>query len=78
MGWNQIEYRPGRGCCAISAAAVRLLRSQYYVPEQTIAAATCTYGTRYTAALEAGHVFGVQFHPEKSGRHRAADCAQLL
>jgi imidazoleglycerol phosphate synthase glutamine amidotransferase subunit HisH len=31
------------------------------------AAAVCTYGLPYTAALEAGNVSGVQFHPEKSG-----------
>jgi glutamine amidotransferase len=42
----------------------------YYVPEDVggeRAAALCEYGVRYTAALEAGNVFGVQFHPEKSG-----------
>ena len=31
------------------------------------AAATCTYEHPYTAVLEAGNVYGVQFHPEKSG-----------
>jgi imidazoleglycerol phosphate synthase glutamine amidotransferase subunit HisH len=31
------------------------------------AAAICTYELPYTAALESGNVFGVQFHPEKSG-----------
>ena len=27
---------------------------------------TCTYDVTYTAALESGSVYGVQFHPEKS------------
>ena len=30
-------------------------------------AATCDYSVPYTAVLESGNVFGVQFHPEKSG-----------
>jgi imidazoleglycerol phosphate synthase glutamine amidotransferase subunit HisH len=31
-------------------------------------AATCEYtGVAYTAVLESANLFGVQFHPEKSG-----------
>jgi imidazoleglycerol phosphate synthase glutamine amidotransferase subunit HisH len=30
-------------------------------------AAICTYVAPYTAILESGNTFGVQFHPEKSG-----------
>ena len=37
------------------------------MPENPRASATCTYEVRYTAALESGNVYGVQFHPEKSG-----------
>ena len=29
--------------------------------------ALCDYGVRYAAAIESENVFGVQFHPEKSG-----------
>jgi imidazoleglycerol phosphate synthase glutamine amidotransferase subunit HisH len=39
----------------------------YYAPAIPQTAATCTYSLPYTAVLEAGHTFGVQFHPEKSG-----------
>ena len=39
----------------------------YYVPENGATAARCTYGVPYTAVLEDRNVFGVQFHPEKSG-----------
>ena len=39
----------------------------YYVPVDARAAAICTYAAPYTAVLEADNVFGVQFHPEKSG-----------
>ena len=38
----------------------------YYVPSNERASATCTYELPYTAALECGNVYGVQFHPEKS------------
>jgi glutamine amidotransferase len=27
---------------------------------------TCTYGETFTAVLQAGNVYGAQFHPEKS------------
>jgi imidazoleglycerol phosphate synthase glutamine amidotransferase subunit HisH len=30
-------------------------------------AATSEYTLPYTAVLESGNIFGVQFHPEKSG-----------
>jgi imidazole glycerol-phosphate synthase subunit HisH len=68
MGWNELAVRK-------DSKLVRQLGSRpfvyfahsYYVPENERASATCTYEVPYTAVLECGNVFGVQFHPEKSG-----------
>ncbi len=68
MGWNEIAPRNG----------ARLLRNlaphpylyfahSYYAPLTDATAATCTYAVEYTAVLESDNVYGVQFHPEKSG-----------
>ena len=69
MGWNEI----------VPAGAPRLLNGlgakpyvyfahSFYCPASRETAASCEYtGIRYTAVLESGNVFGVQFHPEKSG-----------
>jgi glutamine amidotransferase len=39
-----------------------------YAPEQTDdTSATCDYGGPVVASAERGHVWGTQFHPEKSG-----------
>jgi imidazole glycerol-phosphate synthase subunit HisH len=67
MGWNALEVRPGARLFAAGARPYVYFAHSYYVPEVADTSAVCTYGVRYTAALEAGNVFGVQFHPEKSG-----------
>jgi imidazole glycerol phosphate synthase glutamine amidotransferase subunit len=68
MGWNELELRrESRLVRDLNAHAFVYFAHSYYVPENERAAAICTYGTPYTAVLECGNVFGVQFHPEKSG-----------
>jgi len=68
MGWNQLE--PRNGSClldGIDPHAHVYFAHSFYVPVADATAATCTYSVPYTAVLEAGNTFGVQFHPEKSG-----------
>jgi len=68
MGWNEIEARPdSRLVRNLNAQPYVYFAHSYYVPETEKSAATCTYAVRYTAVLESANVFGVQFHPEKSG-----------
>ena len=68
MGWNELELRrESKLVHDLNARPYVYFAHSYYVPEDTRAAATCTYTTPYTAVLECGNVFGVQFHPEKSG-----------
>ena len=67
MGWNELEVRPGSRLIPGGSSPFVYFAHSYYVPEVPDASALCTYEVRYTAALEAGNVFGVQFHPEKSG-----------
>jgi len=67
MGWNQLEPNaPSKLLGNLSAPYVYFAHS-YYVPETPATAVRCTYGVPYTAVLEDRNVFGVQFHPEKSG-----------
>jgi imidazole glycerol phosphate synthase glutamine amidotransferase subunit len=68
MGWNELEARgPSKLLAGLGARPFVYFAHSYYAPEHACAAATCAYAERFTAALEAGNLFGVQFHPEKSG-----------
>jgi imidazole glycerol phosphate synthase glutamine amidotransferase subunit len=68
MGWNELERRgPCRLLDGLGSNPYLYFAHSYYVPLSPVTAAACTYTLPYTAVLEAGNVFGVQFHPEKSG-----------
>ena len=68
MGWNELEVRPASKLVRdLPARPYVYFAHSYYVPENSRASATCTYELTYTAVLESANVYGVQFHPEKSG-----------
>jgi len=68
MGWNEIEPRHGSKLLANLAPHPYLyFAHSYYAPLNDATAATCNYTAPYTAVLESKNIFGVQFHPEKSG-----------
>jgi imidazole glycerol phosphate synthase glutamine amidotransferase subunit len=68
MGWNELEVKTGSKLVRdLPARPFVYFAHSYYVPVDARAAAICTYAAPYTAVLEADNVFGVQFHPEKSG-----------
>lgn len=68
MGWNQLESRvPSRLLAGLDSRPYVYFAHSYYVPETPVTAAACNYSVPYTAVLDSGNIFGVQFHPEKSG-----------
>lgn len=64
MGWNAVVFKDGR-FTSFSDRYFYFVHS-YYAPviEQTIGFSE--YGVTFSAAVQKGHCFGVQFHPEKS------------
>jgi imidazole glycerol phosphate synthase glutamine amidotransferase subunit len=68
MGWNDIQDTPGAKLLAnLSSRPYLYFAHSYYAPLNEATAATCQYSVPYTAVLETKNIFGVQFHPEKSG-----------
>ena len=66
-GTSSIASAPSTLLAGLPAHPYVYFAHSYYVPVVEQTAATCTYALPYTAVLESGNVFGVQFHPEKSG-----------
>ena len=68
MGWNTLQARGSARLLAGLAPDPHVyFAHSYYVPLCEATAATADYTRPYTAVLESDTIFGVQFHPEKSG-----------
>jgi imidazole glycerol phosphate synthase glutamine amidotransferase subunit len=68
MGWNNLEHgRESKLLANVGPTPYVYFAHSYYAPVVDATAATCTYTLPYTAVIDAGNIYGVQFHPEKSG-----------
>lgn len=68
MGWNDVQPVAADSLFrSIEAPRYYFLHSYFIVPQHpTDVLATTRYGSNFTAAVRNGHIFGTQFHPEKS------------
>jgi len=69
VGWNSLQIRSGgshllRG---VPSGSFVYFTHSYRVPLLSSTSAACEYGGGFSAAVEQENMFGVQFHPEKSG-----------
>src|SRR5438874_3813128 len=69
MGWNQIAAnRESRLLAGIDSGAYFYFAHSYAAPDSNgSTAATCFHGISFAAVVEKQNIYGVQFHPEKSG-----------
>ena len=69
MGWNSLHFVKKSPLFKYVGEGeyVYFVHSYYAADCEKHLSATCFYGADITAAVERDNVFGVQFHPEKSG-----------
>ncbi|MGO9520193.1 MAG: imidazole glycerol phosphate synthase subunit HisH [Candidatus Korobacteraceae bacterium] len=68
VGWNRIEVVPrSRLLAGIPNGSYVYFTHSYRAPLCADTVATCVYEEPFTAAAERDNLFGLQFHPEKSG-----------
>ena len=68
VGWNALDVRrDSRILEGIDAGTQVYFTHSFVAPVTGDCAAASEHGEAFAAAVERGHVAGVQFHPEKSG-----------
>lgn len=69
MGWNQVYAKAGhRLFQGIDEGAYFYFVHSYAMPVNACTIARCDYGSSFSAAVQQDNFYGVQFHPERSGR----------
>jgi glutamine amidotransferase len=68
VGWNSLAVQEGsRLLRGIAQDSFVYYTHSFHAPVVTETAAASQYGLRFSGAVERDNIFGVQFHPEKSG-----------
>jgi glutamine amidotransferase len=68
VGWNSLEIvRPSVLLAGVANRAQAYFTHSYAAPVTDVTVATTSHGGTFASVVERGRVFGVQFHPEKSG-----------
>jgi glutamine amidotransferase len=72
VGWNEVKIAPNTSGLfdgIPDGTDFYFVHSYAFVPDDPAAVlATTDYGVPVTAAVRRGHIWGTQFHPEKSSR----------
>ncbi len=70
MGWNTISFDKEHTLFKnIRAGSYFYFVHSYYAPIVNETVSYTTYGTPFTSGLQKRNFYGVQFHPEKSGKN---------
>jgi glutamine amidotransferase len=67
VGWNVLAMRESRLLAGVPAGTYAYFTHSYAAPVTDASTAVTEYGRPFASAVEQDNVFGVQFHPEKSG-----------
>jgi glutamine amidotransferase len=68
VGWNQIVRRgESRILAGVSSPSFVYYTHSYRAPIVAETVGVTEYGSEFSGVVEKGRLFGVQFHPEKSG-----------
>ncbi len=68
MGWNSIQGLKSDLFKGVDENAYMYLVHSFYAEDTDESIATSFYEKNYATAIQKGNFYGVQFHPEKSGK----------
>jgi glutamine amidotransferase len=68
VGWNDLAFtRPSRLAAGVPESPKVYFTHSYAAPLTAETVATTEYGVTFATMVERDNIYGVQFHPEKSG-----------